>query len=52
LLTILEGSIIELSFTLGFSVSNNKVEYEAILVGLEWLSRSEPLNLKFDVIPH
>ena len=34
-LTTLERSIIEQSFTLGFPVSNNKAEYEAVLVGLQ-----------------
>jgi len=33
-LTTLEGSNIEQSFTLGFSVSNNETEYEAVLAGL------------------
>jgi len=30
-----EGSIIEQSFTLGFQASYNKVEYEAVLVGVQ-----------------
>ena len=33
-LTTLEGSIIEQSFTLGFPTSNNEAEYETILAGL------------------
>ena len=34
-LTTPKGSIIEQSFTLGFSVSNNEAEYEAVLTGLQ-----------------
>jgi len=34
-LTTPEGSIIEQSFTLGFSASNNEAEYEAVLTGLQ-----------------
>ena len=33
-LTTLEGSIIEQSFTLDFQVSNNEVEYEVVLARL------------------
>jgi len=33
-LTTLEGSIIEQSFTLGFPVSDNEAEDEAVLTGL------------------
>ena len=33
-LTTLKGSIIEQSFTLNFSESNNEAEYEAVLAGL------------------
>ena len=33
-LTILEGSIIEQSFTLGFPASNNEAEYKAVIAEL------------------
>ena len=33
-LTTLKGSVIEQSFTFGFPMSNNKVEYEAVLARL------------------
>ena len=33
-----EGSIIEQSFTLGFSATNNEAEYEAFIAGLKMVA--------------
>jgi len=51
-LTTLEESIIEQSFTLGFYASNNEAEYEAVLAGLRMGPHSGSQGSKFDAIPH
>jgi len=47
-LTTPEESIMEQSFTLGFPASNNKVEYEAVLVSSEQPSHSGSQGSKFN----
>jgi len=46
ILTTPEGSIIEQSFTIGFSASNNEAEYEAVLAGLRAAITLRVMGLK------
>ena len=52
ILTTLEGTITEQSYTLGFPTTNNKAEYEAVIVGLRMVAtlRVTKLEVRFDLL--